>query len=496
MKNSKYLMLAAIAAATAMVSSCSDNDVLEGVKDTGIPFSVTASTNSGGSRGSDITTLSNFQLWGFGTDQESHFDGDNFTPKAGSTTVFVSSDNTPNWPNTSNCLFYGISNNTSTMAYGVDAGSPGINTTKLGIRNGSFDYTIPTNVADQEDLLVAAATGNSNDGVHLKFDHALTAAKMHLILDPRYTNYVDDPEPYYWILKIRKITIKNIKVSGTYTFDGATKNGDDYENGDWNTNDGTLGDYVIDLSTSPLLIQQYKGGIADVEVGGNIYFIPQTVTKWDITPNNGADMTLPATDSYIEFEAMAGIYAPNKVAEYLRVLCGWEKIEESGEEAAATNGFYHNNVKVADLEGNIVDDTDEAIDFYKRMYGGSDPDLSYFEELLEKTVGWSKDANGFYYNNIIVAESNGKVIDFSNEAINDNSFFGEQPTLETYNFVDFSGVMGTYSDLDNDNNYGILYKPFNATLNINGNRVIKVNMDRAVRTDASGAFGEGSSFEG
>ena len=108
MKKLKFLTLAAIAAATAMVSSCSDNDVLEGVKDTGIPFSVTASTNSGGSRGSDITTLSNFQLWGFGTEQTSHFDGDNFVPKSGSTTVFVSSANTPNWPNTNNCLFYGI----------------------------------------------------------------------------------------------------------------------------------------------------------------------------------------------------------------------------------------------------------------------------------------------------------------------------------------------------------------------------------------------------
>ena len=157
MKKLKFLTLAAIAAATAMVSSCSDNDVLEGVKDTGIPFSVTASTNSGGSRGSDITTLSNFQLWGFGTDQDSHFDGDNFAPKSGSTTVFVSSDNTPNWPNTNNCLFYGISDNTSTMAYGVPAGSPGINTTKAGIRNGAFTYTIPTSVADQKDLLVAAA---------------------------------------------------------------------------------------------------------------------------------------------------------------------------------------------------------------------------------------------------------------------------------------------------------------------------------------------------
>lgn len=451
MKKLKFLTLAAIAAATAMVSSCSDNVVLEGVKDTGIPFSVTASTNSGGSRGSDITSLSNFQLWGFGLDQAKHFDGDNFTPKAGSPGVFESSV-TPNWPNTNNCLFYAISDNTSDMAYEVEAGSPGVNSTKAEIRNGSFNYTIPTNVADQKDLLVAAATGNSNDGVQLKFDHALTAARLHLILDPRYTNYVDDDEPYYWYIKIRKIKICNIKTSGKYTFDGSHKDANsNYINGRWDTSEGTLGNYLIDLSSSPILIQQYKGGIADVVVGGegnNIYFIPQIVTKWDITPNNGCDMTLPSTNSYIEFEAMAGIYAPAGVATYLQEL----------------------------VDANI----------------DSDPES---ETGLIDPNGWTKKADGFYYNDAIVAELDGKVIDFSNEAINDNVALGEQPTMETYNF-DSMDLLGTYSDLDNDDLYGLLYKPFNVTLDVNGNRNIKVSLDRAVRTDASGAFGEGSQFEG
>lgn len=468
-------MLAAIAAATAMVSSCSDNDVLEGVKDTGIPFSVTASTNSGGSRGSDITTLSNFQLWGFGTDQESHFDGDNFTPKAGSSTVFVSSDNTPNWPNTSNCLFYGISNNTSTMAYGVDAGSPGINTTKLGIRNGSFDYTIPTNVADQEDLLVAAATGNSNDGVQLKFDHALTAAKLHLMLSPAYTEYGSYYEhgvgtDYCFVMKVRKIIIHNLKVSGTYTFDGSNKDGDNYINGSWNTSAGNLGNYVLDFGSDPYFVQAlssegeeavnegdeviYNAKAASDDIVGTFYFIPQTIIPWEILPNNGEDISTPGTDAnkaYIEFEAISMVYVPQDVIDYLDVL-------------------VNNNI-----------DTDP-----ESLTGLLDPN------------GWTKNASGDYlYNGDIVAKSNGVVVDFNNEVLNDNFNFGGQPTIETYNFTD--GVpAGTYSDINDDSLYGTFYTPFRATLGVNGIRNLKVNMERGVRNDdgSSGVYGMGANPEG
>ena len=459
MKKLKFLTLAAIAAATAMVSSCSDNDVLEGVKDTGIPFSVTASTNSGGSRGSDITTLSNFQLWGFGLDQDSHFDGDNFTPKAGSSTVFVSSDNTPNWPNTNDCLFYGISNNTSTMVYGVPAGSPGINTTREAIRNGSFDYTIPTNVAAQEDLLVAAATGNSNDGVHLKFDHALTAAKLHLMLSPAYTEYGSYYEhgagtDYCFVMKVRKITIHNLKVSGTYKFNGSEKDGDNYKNGDWNKSAGNLGNYVLDFGSDPYFVQAlssegeeavnegddviYNAIAASDDIVGTFYFIPQTITPWEILPNNGEDLSTPGTDdnnAYIEFEAISMVYVPQDVIDYLDGLVG--------------------------------------------------------------DNGWTKDEDFYYYNSTKVAKTNGVVIDFNNAALNENDIFGGQPTIETYNFTD--GVpAGTYSDINDDSLYGTFYTPFRATLEVNGIRNLKVNMERGVRNDdgSSGVYGRGAAPEG
>ena len=452
MKKLKFLTLAAIAAATAMVSSCSDNDVLEGVKDTGIPFSVTASTNSGGSRGSDITSLSNFQLWGFGTEQTSHFDGDNFVPKSGSTAVFVSSGNTPNWPNTDNCLFYGISDNTSTMEYGV---TPGVNTTKAAIRNGSFDYTIPTNVADQKDLLVAAATGNSNDGVQLKFDHALTAAKLCLSLDPTktapYDAYLgskemnpDNPVLYGYIVKIKRIIIHNIKVSGTYTFDGATKNGDDYVNGDWNTNDGTLGDYVIDFGDDPYYVvckigEPYNKVLNINGDDSNLYFIPQIVSYWNIKPNDATKYTLknfstPGADSehsgysYVEFEEIAFDYALEDAKFAL------EEMISNSEQGWSTDGagnYLYNGKEVAKADG-FITDAAVAIEQLGANVGG-------------ETQSYDDD----------VAAANFNLDDFK---------------------IDF---------------YAPCYTPFKATLNVNGNRVLKINLDQGVIkfNDCSALFG-------
>lgn len=454
MKNSKYLLLAAIAAATASLSSCSDNDVLEGAKDTGIPFTVTATTNSGGSRGSDISSLSNFQLWGFGTEQDTHFDGHNFAPKSGSTTVFVSSDNTPNWPNTNACVFYAISDNTSTMDYGVAAGSPGVNSTKTEIRNGSFTYTIPTNVADQKDLLVAAATGNSTAGVQLKFDHALTAAKLYLKITPSKTEYGSyyDPEDDtssnpILAIKIRKIKIHNVLVSGTYSFDGSTKVSGNYLNGDWTPNTESLGTYVIDFGNNPLIIQQKTSdGVYDKVVNidgnnGNIYFIPQTITSWDIVPNNSEDLSVPGTTAnkaYIEFEAISMSY------EYL--------------------------------------------------------DYEPFASDVSALTGWSRDADGtLRYNGNVVIDKDGKVVDYDNVELNDltaaHAIYA--PTYETRNFS-ISEPANRFASFNDDNNYGTFYTPFKATLNVNGAINLHVNLEQGVRNDSgsSGVFGQGASGEG
>lgn len=439
MKKLKFLTLAAIAAATAMVSSCSDNDVLEGVKDTGIPFSVTASTNSGGSRGSDITSLSNFQLWGFGLDQAKHFDGDNFTPKAGSPGVFESSV-TPNWPNTNNCLFYAISDNTSDMAYDVEAGSPGVNSTKAEIRNGSFNYTIPTNVADQKDLLVAAATGNSNDGVHLKFDHALAvASELHLLLDPTKTAqdiaYNESGAVYAYVVKIKKIIIHNIKTTGTYTFDGATKNGDNYVNGSWDTGLGTRGSCVIDFGDNPFIVHHKYGTTYNQDVNiGNIYFIPQTISPLGIIPNDPDKTSIGiinkfGTDeedkklSYVEFEAIAFDYCVDDVISVLSGAVGSELTQD--------------------------------------------------------------EAGNYLREGKIIANADGFVTDLDDEFILNNCYGETQLCSPSFTFT------YNFSDIADPAAYGSAFTPFNAVLSVNGKRRFNINLDQAIihANDGSALFG-------
>lgn len=466
MKKLKFLTLAAIAAATAMVSSCSDNDVLEGVKDTGIPFSVTASTNSGGSRGSDITTLSNFQLWGFGTDQESHFDGHNFTPKAGSTTVFVSSDNTPNWPNTSNCLFYGISNNTSDMLYGVPDDSPGINTTKADIRNGSFDYTIPTNVADQEDLLVAAAQGNSAQGVNMHFDHALTAAKLHITMNPSLntTYYASTNGHYMFVMKIQKIIIHNVIISGTYTFGNGSAVGASAstiaENGGWNPDNEVLGNYELDFSANPIFYQiKYNETLdAPINVDGNnsnIYFIPQTISPFYIKASDNDPATknnylVPSSEtgtkkSYVEIKAIAAAYCYDKL--------------------------------VTELDALMADT--ELFAIYKESF--SNPDIV----LVKDSEGNFYDDEGKQH---MIVDKDGCVKDFSSEIL---TVVENQPTLEAS-----VSENSAFSSILDENEYTTLYKPFKATLAINGNRLLKVEFVNSARIkDGSGAYGIAMTFD-
>ena len=459
MKKLKFLTFAAIAAATAMVSSCSDNDVLEGVKDTGIPFSVTASTNSGGSRGSDITTLSNFQLWGFGTDQTSHFDGDNFVPKSGSTTVFVSSGNTPNWPNTNNCLFYGISDNTSTMAYGVPAGSPGVNSTRAAIRNGSFTYTIPTSVADQKDLLVAAAQGNSANGVNMHFDHALTAAKLHITMNPdlcvTYNSTV--ATKYVLLLKIQKIIIHNVKISGTYTFGVGTAvnatSSTPTENGSWNVTDGSVGDYVLDFSANPLLYQVKSDETLDEEIdidgnGSNIYFIPQIISSLNIVANanagtaerkNYVDLTndpSSITASYVEINAITAAY------EYENVLKGLNDYINHRADHIEWGDIQEQDIITKNAAGDICDDE-----------GASH----------------------------IIMTHDGFVRDFSSSLL-------DLFTCTIENGEDVS----LFSTVADESAYAPLYKTFKATLGINGNRLLKIEVVNAIRNreqDGAGAYG-------
>lgn len=456
-KLTKFLFYSAIIASAVFIVSCSD-DVVDSntTKDSGIPFKVSATVNNSGTRASDITTLNNFQIWGFLGDETNQLAGVNCTPATGGYNPSIS----VNWPVAGqDYTFYALSDNTSST-------SNITNNAIAGTTTHSFDYTMPytevdgkkiVTIASQKDLLTAAAQGNTTEGLNMHFDHALTAAKMRITLDPSKnpTYYKPNGGPYYiYVMKIQKIILHNIKISGTYTFgDGCAPGATSStiaQNGSWNTKDGIVGDYVFDFSSAPIFNQILYSGTLNREISldgnfGNIYYIPQTISSWDITANAQNDnyKTPSATQSYIEIKAIAAVYPYVKLLEEL-------------------NSFI-----------------DEGLfDVYK--------DMGYFDEYPGITL--VKDDAGNFYDDAdkknMIVDKDGYVIDFSSGIL---TVCENQPTVETSNSP--SGV-DFFSTIVNENEYGVLYKTFNPTLTVNGNRVFKIEFVNSCRAkDGSGAYG-------
>ncbi|WP_434503183.1 hypothetical protein [Prevotella sp.] len=330
MKNLLYI--AAIAATAVGFTSCSSNeDLNDAVKDSGVPFKVTASAPT--TRATDLTSsnFTNFQLYAFeGTDE--WITGKQFTKS----TSWSPASGTYKWPTAATpSNFYGVSENAASMSSAfVD-----------DIANSkSFTYTVPTTIADQKDLLVASTTGKSNDTqVSLPFNHALASATLKITLDPSVTNYKSEDGGRLFI-KIKSITIHNIEVSGIYSF----------TNSSWTLN-GTHGNYIIDLSASPIVIDtdnNTSASLSDatVNVSGSMMFVPQTITCWNIFAHNGDDVsTEPDNKSFISFEAQAVEYNINDV-----ISC-CDAAVTKGDCTSDANYYYVGATKIATKEGKILD---------------------------------------------------------------------------------------------------------------------------------------------
>ena len=435
-KLTKFLSYSAIIASAVFIVSCSD-DVVDSntTKDSGIPFRVNASVNNSGTRASDITTLKNFQIWGFTGDATNELAGVNCTLASGGGYVPAT---TVNWPDANTSYtFYAVSNNTKTL-------SSNISNNDIAGSSHSFDYTMPYTVVDgknvvtiasQEDLLAAAASGKSTTGVTLPFDHILSAGNIHLKLTPSNTYHGQSTTTHYmFAIKINKITIHNVYISGTYN---AVTNL-------WNTSSGVLGDYVIDFSDNPLLIQTPYNVNVDLPITtSNLMFIPQTVSYWDIKPNTeGTDLSIPGTNanlSYVEIEANSLVYEYEALRNELQDL-----VKAGGIVTNANGDFVENDNNYPNDKGKVI------------------------------------------------AKSTGEIVNFSVGRLNDWTLRA-YPSVESYSELsDAKGQhSGIFSDLDAED-YGILYKPFKATLGVNGNRIFSLELTTGVRKiDTAGCFGKG-----
>lgn len=367
MKNLLYI--AAIAATAVGFTSCSSNeDLNDAVKDSGVPFKVTASAPT--TRATDLTSsnFTNFQLYAFeGSSETPWINNVRFAKDAS----WTPASGTYTWPTKgATSTFYAVSENNSD---GTFSGS-------MGVGAKTFTYTIPTNIADQKDLLVATTSGTSNDAsVNLQFKHALAAAKLTLSIDPSLTVINSDYATYRLYAKIKSITFNNVNISGTY----------DIANNTW-SNIGT-GSYTITPS-SPIVIdtKSTSTGSTAIDLGTNasIMFIPGTINYWNIKPNAAADVsTTPSNSAFITFQAQAMVYDAEGIVTFLNKACStinsgstyWAYKDASFfySDAAKTN-------KIATSEGQLLDLTSAV--FVKANVNnilGADPIF----DLQWKTVG-------------------------------------------------------------------------------------------------------------
>ena len=331
MKKTKILIFTALAVSATMISSCSDNDVLEtqGEKTTGTPLVINASVD--GSRATELTqsNFTGFKLYAFqnNTNKTSLFGAgvglDYEGEIGGAWSVPVADADKAKWPEDKSvsCNFYGIS-----VQGGSDITTDNIDVSQIA--NGVFMYQTPSAMsftgdeATQKDIMVAtqvellnsdeSATGKKGV-VDLNFSHALANVTLQFRFNSEEwstvknkltsTGNIPDGTKY----AIDYIKICNIKTKGQYSF--YTTEGDNVSNeGTWSTTGEwvTSGDPTSITITFPnkLILTARQDATAstpvtytDVLVGNqSLMIIPQTPSYWDTTLSKHGDETYERTD--------------------------------------------------------------------------------------------------------------------------------------------------------------------------------------------------------
>lgn len=331
MKKLKFLTLAAIAAATAMVSSCSDNGDLSTPTKEAEGKALVVNPTVLDSRVTPLAkgAFTGFKLYGIqnptngesvgsfvntGTDYGVNYSG---TFGESAAEVAFAPATTVKWPtknpdNSAN--FYGIS-----VQGGADLSESGITVTETGIKNGTFSYTAPVDgdgnvdLSKQKDIMIASsigATQTGNDGVvTLPFKHAF--AKLTLQVRWNHLEWIKgksgSPASVIGkgaILVIDYIKIHNIKCQGTYSFTADDGNGG---KGRW-TVDGENSTIMFKYN-SPRHFSAKENPTAEIPfevqdliVGDDaIMILPQTLGVW----SKGTNFTDETAKAFVEIHGLA-----------------------------------------------------------------------------------------------------------------------------------------------------------------------------------------------
>ena len=265
-----FLPAALLTMIAVLVGCTKEHNSLE-TPDPGEPFVVHV-VNNDGTRGEAISFISSFNMVGVQGASNKWMDNFLFT-NPGSGWIATGHEDLC-WPGgTDTHTFYATCDNTE------DAPA---------IEDGKFVYTVPTDISEQKDLLVALSEDNeAGSPVSLLFKHALSSVKFKIGYDKEARGGDNDLH-----IHVTRITLHHIATKGTFDFA-------DFATVPWTVDPEDAGykDIVIDLKTpvdfKPSAVADFIS--LDENIDGDIYVLPHKPTPWDTDGTSGH----PLNNSYI-----------------------------------------------------------------------------------------------------------------------------------------------------------------------------------------------------
>lgn len=276
-----FHLLSLALAVSAVLAGCSKEgfpEVIPSLEESspGIPFVVNVA-NDVGTRGAEISSISSFKMVGVQGASNKWMDNYLFT-KPGDGWVATGHEDLT-WPvGTDTHTFYATCDNTN------DAPT---------ITDGKFVYTVPDDISEQKDLLVALSENNeAGTPVSLLFKHALSSVKFKIGFDKDARGGENDLH-----ITVTKITLHHIATKGSFDFAY-------YATNPWTVDpeDAEYKDIVIRLKNpvvfTPGPVDSFivlDDNYIDENLVGEVYVMPHKPTPWDSDGTAGH----PLNNSYI-----------------------------------------------------------------------------------------------------------------------------------------------------------------------------------------------------
>ena len=301
---------AALLALAAALTGCSKEHLPSPVPESGKPFVVHV-INNGETRGAQISAVSAFNMVGVQGASAKWMDNFLFTnPGDG---WMSAGHESLMWPAGSDThTFFATCDNTDAAP---------------AITDGKFVYTVPTDISEQKDLLVALSEDNeAGSPVSLLFKHALSSVKFKIGFDQDARGGENDLH-----IVVTRITLHHIATKGTFDFANFATN-------PWTVDpdDAEYKDIVINLKNpavfTPGPVDEFialDDNYIDENEVGEVFIMPHKPTAWDSDGTAGH----PLNNSYISVTCQAYEYHSG-TATFADLYCLDENSDEDEYEEA------------------------------------------------------------------------------------------------------------------------------------------------------------------